>query len=176
MAYHHLAMAANDMAAIHAFYEGLMGFELVKVEIGPVREGGWAKHFFYRMDGDDSRFIAFWEMHDVPGTDRMETNLSRAAGVPDQINHIAFGVPDVATMGMRKQAWLEAGLEVLEIDHNWCQSIYTRDPNGNLVEFCLTTGQFTGQDRERALAALASDELPFSEPPGKVEFHRPPTA
>ena len=61
MGYHHLALAARDMAAIHHFYEEVMGFELVKVEIAPVPDGGWAKHFFYRMDGDDSRFIAFWK-------------------------------------------------------------------------------------------------------------------
>ena len=60
MAYHHLALAARDMAAVHHFYEEVMGFELVKVEVAPVQEGGWAKHFFYRMDGDDSKFIAFW--------------------------------------------------------------------------------------------------------------------
>ncbi len=173
MAYHHLAMAATDMGAIHQFYEGVMGFELVKVEIGPVPEGGWAKHFFYRMNGDDSRFIAFWEMHDVPGGDTVETNLSKAAGVPDQINHIAFDVPDMDALQARKQAWLDAGLDVLEIDHDWCYSVYSKDPNGNLVEFCLTTGSFNEDDRKRAIAALTSDDLPFSEPPAKVEFHKP---
>jgi catechol 2,3-dioxygenase-like lactoylglutathione lyase family enzyme len=80
MGYHHLGLAARDMAAIHHFYEDVMGFELVKVEIAPVPDGGWAKHFFYRMDGDDSRFIAFWELHDVPGTADLETNVCRAAG------------------------------------------------------------------------------------------------
>ena len=64
MAYHHLAMAAADMTAIHHFYETLLEFELVKVEVGPVPNGGWAKHFFYRMAGDDSSFIAFWELHE----------------------------------------------------------------------------------------------------------------
>ncbi len=54
--------------------------------------------------------------------------------------------------------------------------MYTKDPNGNLVEFCLTTGSFNDADRERAIAALASDELPFSEPPAKVEFHKPATS
>ena len=90
MAYHHLAMAAADMTAIHHFYETLLEFELVKVEVGPVPNGGWAKHFFYRMAGDDSSFIAFWELHEVPGCTKLETSLSKAAGVPDQINHIAL--------------------------------------------------------------------------------------
>ena len=76
MSYHHLALAAKDMKAIHAFYEGVMGFELVKVEIAPVMGGGWGKHFFHRMDGDDSRFIAFWELHDTPGKDAYAYDLN----------------------------------------------------------------------------------------------------
>ena len=36
MGYHHLALAARDMAAVHHFYEDVMGFELVKVEVAPV--------------------------------------------------------------------------------------------------------------------------------------------
>ena len=80
MGYHHLALVTRDIKAIHAFYEGVMGFELVKVEVQPQPEGGWVKHFFYRME-DDSKFIAFWELHDVPGVEDPETDLSRAAGV-----------------------------------------------------------------------------------------------
>ena len=172
MGYHHLALACRDIQAIHDFYEGIMGFELVKVEVGPVPEGGWAKHFFYRME-DDHKFIAFWELHDVPGTENLETNISKAAGVPDQINHVSFDVRDMDDLGQRKQQWLDAGLEVLEIDHNWCHSIYTKDPNGILVEFCATTGIFTEQDRETALQALTSDEPEFSPPPAAIDFLSP---
>ncbi|TVS12469.1 MAG: VOC family protein [Gammaproteobacteria bacterium] len=172
MGYHHLALAARDMKAIHAFYEGVMGFELVKVEIGPSPDGGWAKHYFYRME-DDSTFIAFWEMHDMPGTENFETNLSKAAGLPDHINHISFDVKDRADLERRRQQWLDAGKQVMEIDHNWCHSIYTKDPNDNLVEFCLTTGSFTAEDRERALAALDEQKPEFSKPPAKVEIHKP---
>ena len=174
MSYHHLALAARDMTAIHHFYEEVMGFELVKVEVAPVPEGGWAKHFFYRMDGDDSRFIAFWELHDVPGTARLETNISRAAGVPDFINHIAFAVPTADELSRRKARWLADGRDVLEIDHGWCHSIYTKDPNENLVEFCLTTGSFTANDRAAAVAALTATAPEFSKPPPRIEKHRAP--
>jgi catechol 2,3-dioxygenase-like lactoylglutathione lyase family enzyme len=34
MGYHHLALACKDINAIHSFYEGVLGFELVKVEAG----------------------------------------------------------------------------------------------------------------------------------------------
>jgi catechol 2,3-dioxygenase-like lactoylglutathione lyase family enzyme len=173
MGYHHLALACRDIQAIHAFYEGIMGFELVKVEIGPVPEGGWAKHFFYRME-DDHKFIAFWELHDVPGTEHFETNLSKAAGLPDQINHIAFDVTGMDDLRRRKQRWLDAGLDILEIDHNWCHSIYTRDPNGILVEFCATTGSFSTKDRQTALNALTDPAPEFSEPPASIDFISPP--
>ncbi|MBD2858089.1 VOC family protein [Spongiibacter sp. KMU-158] len=172
MGYHHLALAAKDMKAIHEFYEGVMQFELVKVEIAKVPDGGWAKHFFYRME-DDSKFIAFWEMHDVPGGDTVETNISRAAGVPDMINHISFDIDSMEGIDKRRQQWLDAGLAVMEVDHDWCYSIYTKDPNDNLVEFCLTTGAFTQEDREFALKALSSNDVPISDSPGKVKFHAP---
>ncbi len=171
MSYHHLALATRDIAAIHDFYEGVMGFELVKVEVAKVMAGGWAKHFFYRMNGDDSSFIAFWEMHDVPGGDDFETSLSKAAGLPDEMNHIAFAAHSEAELDARRAAWTAAGLSVMEVDHNWCTSIYTKDPNDNLVEFCLTTGAFTDADRARALDALKEAEAHYTPPPASMKVH-----
>ena len=172
MGYHHLALAAKDMKALHHFYEEVMGFELVKVEIGPVPGGGWAKHFFYRME-DDSKFIAFWDMHDIPGVDEdFESNISKAAGLPDQINHISFDVKDMDDLAARKQQWLDAGLDVLEVDHNWCHSIYTKDPNDNLVEFCATTGSFTEEDRKFALEQLTATSPEFTKEPGSIQVHK----
>lgn len=171
MSYHHLALAARDMRAIHDFYAGVMGFDLVKVEIGLSPGGGWAKHYFYQMNATDS-FIAFWEMHGVPGSETFEPNLSRAAGLPDHINHIAFRACDLADFDTRRRRWTAAGLDVFEVDHNWCRSIYTRDPNSNLVEFCVTTANFTDDDRARALAALDETEPSFSPPPASTHVHR----
>ena len=170
MGYHHLALFTHDMKAVHDFYEGVMGCELVKVEIQPHSTGGWAKHFFYRME-DDSKFIAFWELHDVAGAEAARTEISEGVGLPQGINHIAFDVHSREELDARRRQWTDAGLDVLEIDHNWCRSIYTKDPNGNMVEFCLTTGSFDAADRERALAALASDALEFSAPPAAMDVH-----
>ena len=171
MSYHHLALATRDIAAIHAFYEGVMGFELIKVEVAKVMAGGWAKHYFYRMGGSDSCFIAFWEMHGVPGGDVFETSLSKAAGLPDEMNHIAFAVRSADELDMRRKQWSAAGRSVMEVDHNWCRSIYTKDPNDNLVEFCLTTGNFTPEDRARALAALGESEPKYTPPPASMAIH-----
>ena len=169
MSYHHLALAAKDMKAIHAFYEGVMDFELVKVEIAPVMGGGWGKHFFYRMDGDDSRFIAFWELMDTPGKSGYKFDLNEAAGTPQGTNHYSFSVETAEELVSWREKWNAAGLDVLEIDHNWCHSVYTRDPNGNMVEFCLTTGSFTDADRTRALAALEETKMNPSPSPAMMK-------
>ncbi|WP_084418557.1 VOC family protein [Henriciella litoralis] len=169
MSYHHLALAAKDMKAMHEFYETIMEFELVKVEVAPIREGGWGKHFFYRMNGDNSKFIAFWELHDTPMQDRHQHDLNKAANLPAGTNHISFEARSMDELMAWKDKWTGAGLDALEIDHNWCHSVYTRDPNGNMVEFCLTTGSFDAADRERALAALDETEFKPSPPPAKIQ-------
>lgn len=169
MAYHHLALAAKDMKEIHAFYEGVMGFELVKVEIAPIMEGGWGKHFFYRMDGDDSKFIAFWELHDTPNQDKHIHDLNEGSNLPAGTNHISFDVHSKDELNSWREKWNAAGLDVLEIDHNWCRSVYTRDPNNNMVEFCLTTGSFSEDDRTRALAALGETEFNPSPAPADIK-------
>lgn len=169
MSYHHLALAAKDMAAIHAFYEGVMGFELVKVEVAPVMGGGWGKHFFYRMAGDDTQFIAFWELNDTPSQADHAHDLNAAAKLPPGTNHYSFSAASQDELDRWRARWNAAGLDVLEIDHNWCRSVYTRDPNGNMVEFCLTTGSFDAADRERALAALGEREMVASPPPAMMK-------
>lgn len=170
MGYHHLALAVRDMAAIHAFYTRAMGFELVKVEAGATPESrGWAKHFFY--DTGDGTLMAFWELHDDSMPQAFETGISRAVGLPDWVNHIAFHARDLEEIAVRKQRWLDCGYDVAEIDHRWCHSVYTVDPNGTLVEFCTTTGAFDAEDREKALRALTSDDLELVEPKS-VHFHK----
>lgn len=170
MAYHHLALATQDMKATHDFYERIMGFELVKVEVAPVSGGGWGKHFFYRMDGDDSRFIAFWELNDTPGKDEYVYDLNKAAKLPPLTNHYSFSLESKEALHDWRKKWLAEGLNVFEIDHNWCHSIYTTDPNGNGVEFCVTTGAFTDEDRARALEALEERAFKPSPPPVHIQM------
>ena len=64
MGFHHLALATRDIKATHEFYTAAMGFELVKVAVGPAGKRGFAKHLFY--DTGNGELIAFWDLHD-PG-------------------------------------------------------------------------------------------------------------
>ncbi len=169
MAYHHLAFATHDMLATDLFYSQAMGFELEKVEIAKTPGGGHAKHFFYSTGGGG--MIAFWELHDPSLPSDFPTGLSEAAGLPAWVNHVAFEAGSVEGLEIARKRWLETGYDVLEIDHGWCRSVYTTDPNRTLVEFCVTLEAFGPGDRQAAREALTRDDLPFSPEP-KIEIHR----
>lgn len=170
MAYHHLAMVTRDMKATDHFYREVMGFDLRKVEIGPTPLGGWGKHFFYEIEPD--KFIAFWELHGEAFDNLKETGLSKAMGLPDWVNHVSFYSPTEAHLREKRDMWLAGGHDVMEIDHNWCKSVYTKDPNGTLVEYCVTVGTFTAEDRETALKAVTSNDIPHSKPPKGILMHK----
>ncbi len=171
MGFHHLALATRDTKATHEFYSGPMGFELVKVEVGSTPKGGWAKHFFY--DTGNGEMIAFWELHDESIPADFPTALSKGMGLPRWVNHIAFAAEDLEDLQRRLKRWLDHGLEVLEIDHGWCQSIYTLDPNGSVVEFCTTTRPFSEADHREALRLLQDPKPELTTAGGASRVHRP---
>lgn len=169
MGFHQVALATRDVEATHAFYTGPMGFSLVKVEVGPAGERGWAKHLFY--DTGDGQMIAFWDLHDADLPEDWTPAIADGLGLPRWTNHIAFAARDLSDIETRKLRMLEHGVDVMEIDHGWCTSIYANDPNGILVEFCTMTRELGAADREEALRLLRDPRPPVGEPP-PVVVHR----
>jgi catechol 2,3-dioxygenase-like lactoylglutathione lyase family enzyme len=169
MGFHHTAFATRDLTATHRFYTQAMGFELIKVIVAPTESGGWAKHVFYEIEPD--AYIAFWDLHDDQIGDSWSPAISTGQGLPIWVNHLAFQASSLDDLARRRQRWLEHGLDVMEIDHRWCQSIYAVDPNGILVEFCTNTRALTAADREEA-ARLLEDPHPALETPPQVVVHR----
>jgi len=175
VAFHHVAFATRDIEATHRFYTEAMGFDLVKVVVGPTEApGGWAKHLFYDThgQGDNGGLIAFWDLHDESLPDTWSPAISTGLGLPLFANHLAFSADDLDDIAVKRDRLLAAGHTVSEIDHGWCTSIYTTDPNGILVEFCTTTAPFTDADRQEALALLADPNPELETPPG-MKVHRP---
>ena len=157
MGYHHLALATRDIKATHEFYTAAMGFELVKVAVGPAGKRGFAKHLFY--DTGNGELMAVWDFHDPDLAPDWSPAIATGLGLPIWSNHIAFHASDRADLDRRRDRWLAHGADVMEIDHDWCVSIYTTDPNGILVEFCLTTDE-NFADTEEALRLLADPSPP----------------
>jgi catechol 2,3-dioxygenase-like lactoylglutathione lyase family enzyme len=166
MAFHHVAITTKDIDATHRFYTEAMGFDLVKVEAQPTA-AGWARHLFY--DTGNGEMLAVWDINDDM-LQEYKTDISTGLGLPPWANHIAFNSPDRDDLDMRLKRWLDNGLDAVRIDHDWCISIYADDPNGITVEFCMTTREFTDDDRAaaEALRAASVPDLNRAEPP--IEF------
>lgn len=174
MSFHHVALATPDLRATHEFYTDAMGFTLAKIVVNPTPEGGWAKHVFYDTRdafSSGTGMIAFWELHG--GYEPVDGGLSRAVGLPDWVNHLAFAAVDEAHFDAALKRWLDCGHEALEIDHDFCRSIYTTDPNGTLVEWCLDTRPLDEVDRRRALEAIFESEPTFDGLPTGFAHHVP---
>ena len=173
MGFHHVAFASRDTEATNRFYTDAMGFTLQKVVVGPGPEGGWAKHFFYDTgNGAEDALIAFWERHnDDDSLQEVKSAISTDLGLPNYVNHLAFDAPSLEDIATARDRWLANGYDVAEIDHGFCVSIYTDDPNGILVEWCCTTEPFTDETRADAQRKLM-DPKPLYDPEPKVIFHQ----
>jgi catechol 2,3-dioxygenase-like lactoylglutathione lyase family enzyme len=163
MGFHHVALATRDTAATHRFYTEVMGFELVKVVASPTPTGGWSKHFFYDTSGltggsSDNGLMAFWEIHDDTVGADFPVDINAAAGLPWWVNHVAFDAPTLADLERHRDRWRSHGHTVLEVNHDFCISIYIRDPSGNMVEFCHTVREFSDDERARALDLVTNPE------------------
>ncbi len=163
------ALASNQLLS-GGILLAVLGLAAMWLRELPARVAGWGKHFFYEIEPD--RFIAFWELHGPAFEKPLETGLSKAMGLPEWVNHISFYSPTEEHLRSKRDMWLASGRDVMEIDHNWCKSVYTRDPNGTLVEYCVTVGAFTAEDKAAALKAVTSDDIQQSLPPKSIQMHK----
>lgn len=169
MAFHHVAIAAHDLEATHRFYSEAMGFELVNVDVIPFGENGWARHLFY--DTGNGEMLAIWDLHDAALPD-FDAAISRGLGLPQFVNHIAFGASSLDELDVRKDRWLANGHDVVRVDHGWCVSIYANDPSGTMVEFCCTTRVFDTNDHARAQANLRAVDPDVDRTPPATDFFK----
>ena len=174
MGYHHVAIAVKDVRTAHAFYTEAMGFELIKVVKKKTPEGGWTKHIFY--DTGDGELFAIWDLRGIEGvviSPDWKGGMSTGIGLPYWINHIAFSCDGTADLDARKQRWLDNGHNVAEVHHEFIHSIYTKDPDGTLVEFTYPTRQLGSTDYEEAMTLLA-DDSPATEAEYEGVLHKSP--
>ena len=171
MAFHHSPSPPATSSATHAFYTEAMGFTLDRVDVAPTPEHGWARHVFY--DTGNGEMIAFWDIHDDPTIGEFDPSISTGLGLPAWTNHIAFDAPTPRRPRARPRTdGSTTAATSYEIDHGWCTSIYTTDPNGIMVEFCCTTAPATDADRAEALAPAHGRVRPSRTPPKACSIAR----
>ena len=158
---HHVAYATRDPEATHAFYSEKLGMPLVHTENH--RQGdGYFRHFFFDMGGGEH--LAFFQIEDGGEDEDYKTAVSLGAGLPIWVNHLAFRLDSEEELRAMVKQLHDRGIDQLqEVDHGWCRSIYLVDPNGIMVEFCVTTDpEAFAQGEEEALKLLraAPDTIP----------------
>ena len=173
--FHHVAVASQDVKKSHKFYTEAMGFKLKKVVKRQSPEGGWTKHIFYDTGGGE--LFAIWDMRGFEGEllspDDWQGGMSTGAGLPYWVNHLAFDCEDIGGLELAKQRWLDKGYHVTEVKHEFIHSIYTRDPDGTLVEFTYDTQPLTEADADEALELL-TDNTPSTVPDYEAVMHKSP--
>ena len=132
---HHTAYVTKDQEATRAFYEDILGFPLLATWseadelFGAVRV--YCHTFFGLADGSALAFFQFAEDADQA--------LFDPALAPSPFRHIAMKVDAAGQAEMERRltaaAWKPEQTYVLE--HGYCRSLYTEDPNGMLLEFTL---------------------------------------
>src|SRR5215510_1862702 len=148
MAFSHLALATHDLRATHRFYSEAVGLELVHVDVGDLPSGGWFRHAFYDVGGNE--LLAFFDLHDEDIA-TYETAISTGLGLPSWVNHVALNAASLDDIEVRKRRLLDNGHDCVVVDHGVAVSLYVEDPNGITIEFCHTLeGTFTDDDRRRA--------------------------
>jgi catechol 2,3-dioxygenase-like lactoylglutathione lyase family enzyme len=175
MAFHHVAIAAKNPERSHKFYTEAMGFRLVKVVKRQTPDGGWTKHIFY--DTGNGELFAIWDLRGIEGVvveaDAWKPGMSTGRGLPYWVDHVAFDCEDIGGLEFAKHRWLDHGYHVSEVKHEFIHSVYTRDPDGTLVEFTYYTQPLTDADIDEALELLA-DDTPSSVPDYEVVVHKSP--
>ncbi len=144
---HHLGLATLDLDRTIEFYTSKLGWEIGWCDVLEPPDGGRIKHVFF--DTGDGTFVAFMCPEKVPGIPQeWATDINSAQNLPGAFYHFAFWMDDVAELEARRKELIDKGVDVTPVvDHEWCRSIYFRDPNGLLLEYCATVRKFNQADK-----------------------------
>jgi catechol 2,3-dioxygenase-like lactoylglutathione lyase family enzyme len=132
---HHTAYVSKDLEATRRFYEEVIGLPLVatwceKDELFG-KERTYCHVFFGLGDGGALAFFQFAEPEDA---------AQFGPQMPfSPFHHIALKVDEATQQGIERRlaaaGYGEPATFVLE--HGYCRSLYTTDPNGMILEFTL---------------------------------------
>lgn len=150
---HHLALVCKDMDQTERFYTEVLGMKpTAKLTIR-----GGAKHYFFDMGGGNQ--LAFFWFPDAPEAQPGIGNagFNEFTSAHASMHHVAFTVPNEDKLW---EAWdtLQAnGVDSMwALDHEFCKSIYFRDPNGILLEFSCWVRELDERDLDDSIPAKAT--------------------
>jgi catechol 2,3-dioxygenase-like lactoylglutathione lyase family enzyme len=120
----HVVFPAFDVPATLHFYTEVLQFPLVSALSGDDWGGKpWVMMLFDVGDGRQVVLVGLNGAQPPPDD-----------GLPADVRHYAFGVPDLRALGVWKRRLRTHAVKFVEEDHGEQQSIYFRDPNGVMLE------------------------------------------
>jgi catechol 2,3-dioxygenase-like lactoylglutathione lyase family enzyme len=159
----HVGLATLDMDATLDFYENVLGFPAVRCDVLEVAEGGHIRHVFF--DAGGGQMLAFMEPRGVEAIPSdFDPGINRGLGVPSGFYHFAFEAGSPEGLRAKRSELIAHGVRVTDVvDHEWCQSIYFRDPNGIELEYCCMTRELGEDDaRMQVRAKISTGQRPSS--------------
>lgn len=152
---HHTAYVTKDQEATRAFYEDIIGLPLVATWSETDELFGAERVYCHTFFGlEDGSALAFFQF-----ANQEDDELFNPALLPSPFRHIALKVSgelqDAIAARLDESGWNPEGTFVLE--HGYCRSLYTEDPNGMLVEFTVDAPGYA--DIEATRLANAHEDL-----------------
>jgi glyoxylase I family protein len=140
---HHLAYVTADTAATAAFYEDVLGMELVNAIMGPEVPSTKAPfphiHTFFKLASGET--LAFFECPDLN-----HRPPERRPGYED-FEHLAMAVATRDDVDRWREHLQGHGVDVITNDHGIIYSIYFRDPVNDIRLEITTTLDPSWNDR-----------------------------
>jgi glyoxylase I family protein len=132
---HHNAYVSKDLEATRAFYEDLIGLPLVATWSEADELFGAKRVYCHTFFGlGDGSALAFFQFASDDDQRLFDPDLT-----PSPFRHVALKVTSDLQQQIHERltaaAWKPDGTYVLE--HGYCRSLYTEDPNGLLLEFTV---------------------------------------
>lgn len=143
---HHITAIGEDIQRTDAFFSELLGMRRVKMTSN--FDDPTSAHWYWGdQTGQPGSLITYFERK--PSTTK-GLQYRRAEIGAGQTHHYALAVADEATQLEYRERLLRAGIQVSPVlDRVYFKSIYTRDPDGHIVELA-TAGPGFAVDEEPA--------------------------
>jgi catechol 2,3-dioxygenase-like lactoylglutathione lyase family enzyme len=153
---HHTAYVTKDQEATRAFYEDLLGFPLIACWSETDELFGAERVYCHTFFGlEDGSALAFFQFATEEDQALFDPEL-----LPSPFRHIALKVSAESQADMARRleeaGWMPEQTFVLE--HGYCRSLYTSDPNGMVLEFTVDVDNADEINAQRALDAHATLE------------------
>lgn len=134
---HHITTISSDLQRTHAFYGEFLGMQLVK---RTCNLDDTAAHWYWGVDGGKPGTLISAFARNTWSTRPTQMGSGQA-------HHLALAVADEATQLEWRERLVHARIPVSPVmDRIYFKSIYTRDPDGHIVELATAGPGFTADE------------------------------